>query len=557
MSAIRKRMCLGGLVRIASGVLLLLAGCSGDIGSRDDGPGSGSQQPLLCGGAVPQAGESRVRRLTPLQYRNSIRDLLGVEVSADLDADEGLVPAERTIRKFDEASAELSTPAIAYASALPECDQQDDACVQAFIEQFGLRAFRRPIDPDEREWLTGAFESARTQFSFDESLGLLARVMLESPQFLYVFAQGTPIPESPHGLRRLTGYEVASRLSYFLWDTTPSRELLDAAAQGRLDTPEGLVTEAQAMLLQDQARHMVRDFVASWLQLNGGKVHFGIDELTKDPSLFPEFTPQMRADLRTELQSFVEHVVFDLDGTLETLFIDTSAYLNGPLADLYGLANGPESPEDWQWVQLDPSQRGGLVTRAAFLSVFATQSAQSPIRRGTFLLREILCLNQPPPPPLVDDTPVQLEDGELLTIRDKTSARTQGAECQGCHKTINSIGFAFEHYDAIGRYQDVELGTSIPIDASGELTRSGNSDGPVSGAIEMSERLGESETVMSCVAEKWLEHALRRSPTPLDECTVNGLVAQLQAGGTLRDFILGIVASDAFVHVNPGPEGAP
>lgn len=553
----QNRLCGGNSIRITCGALVLLLGCTGEIGSRSDGPRAGSQQPLLCAGAIPQAGESRVRRLTPLQYRNSIRDLLGVDVSADLDEDEGLVPAERTIRKFAEASAGFSTPALAYASSLPECGGQDDACVQAFIDQFGLRAFRRPIDQDERAWLTGAFESARTQFSFDESLGLLARVMLESPQFLYVFAQGTPVPESPHGLRRLSGYEVASRLSYFLWDTTPSPELLEAAAQGRLDTREGVVAEAQAMLLQPPARQMVRDFVADWLQLNGGQVHFGLDELAKDQSLFPEFTQQMRSDLRTELQGFVEHVVFDIDGTLETLFNDTSAYLNGPLADLYGLPNGPESPDDWEWVQLDPSQRGGLLTRAAFLSVFATQEAQSPIRRGTFLLREMLCFNQPPPPPLVDDSPVQLEEGELLTIRDKTDATTQGPECQGCHKAINGIGFAFEHYDAIGRYQDVELGTNIPIDASGELTQSGNTDGPVSGAIEMSGRFGESETVLSCVAEKWLEHALRRSPTPLDECTLNSLSTQLQAGGTLKDFVLGIVASDAFVHVNPGPEGAP
>jgi len=557
MLRVRAPMCLRGSVGMACGVVALLVGCSGEIGSGNGGSPSRNQEPLACEAAVPQAGESRVRRLTPRQYRNSIRDLLGAEVSTDLDEDGGLVPAERTIRKFNEASAAFSTPALAYASSLPECSAQDDSCVQAFIEHFGQRAFRRPIDQDERAWLTGAFESARAQFSFDESLGMLARVILESPQFLYVFAQGIPVPGSPHGLRRLTGYEIASRLSYFLWDTTPSPELLDAAAQGRLDTREGVVAEAQSMLLEDRSRDMVRDFVTTWLQLDGGQVHFGLDELTKDQVLFPEFTGQMRGDLRTELQSFVEHVVFDVDGTLDTLFIDTSAYVNGPLADLYGLSDGPQSPDDWQWVQLDPSERGGLLTRAAFLSVFATQAAQSPIRRGTFFLREMLCYNQPPPPPQVDDSPVQLEEGELLTIRDKTNARTQGAECQSCHKTINNIGFAFEHYDAIGRYQDVELGTNVAIDASGELTQSKNTDGRVSDAIEMSGRLGESEAVMSCVTEKWLEHALRRSPTPLDECTLNSLIAQLQAGGTLKDFVLAIVASDAFVHVNPGPEGAP
>jgi hypothetical protein len=422
-----------------------------------------------------------------------------------------------------------------------------------FYESFAERAWRRPLADDERTWLSESWAAFPAAAPAEMKLEAMSELILQAPQFLYLYTAGTPAGD----VSRLDGYERAQRLSYFLWDTLPDRELLDAAQSGALDTPEGMRAQAERMLMDDRAKPVLRRFLAEWLELDGAVILPSLSETPKDGELFPEFDAGMRDAMRREVEAFMDYVMFDRDGSLEAIFTDTRAYVNGPLATLYGVEDGPTSASEWAWVDLDPTERTGMLTRAGFLAVHASQTVTSPIRRGVYMLTEVLCYDLPSPPAFVDNTPVEVTEDDIAdgvdTVREATMRRTGNATCAACHTSINELGFAFEHYDAIGRYQETELGTGGTIDATATISHAGEgADGPVDGAIELSQRLATAPAVAECASRRWFEVALRRSPVALDSCSVEHARARLSATGSIRELLLAIVESDSFLHVNHG-----
>jgi hypothetical protein len=531
---------------IALYTLVVAAAC----GNNSDHVGS------TCDVTDTTVAESRIRRLTPLQYRNTVRDLFGdPSLSVTLHDDVDLIPSAIAVDRFVRAAETLGPRGVDYLANVPGCGAEDDACAAAFVDTFATRAFRRPLLDEERQWLLGTFATAREQFTFTESITILTQVVLASPQFLYLSNEGVPVPKTAT-VRRLDDYALASRLSYFLWNSMPDAELLAAAAKGELskDDRAGLQKQAERMMSTDRSREMAHDFVRGWLQLDGGTVHFGLLEAPKDTTIYPAINDELRAAMMTEIGALVEKTVFD-GGTVADLFTDTSAYVNGPLAKLYGVVGGPTSATDWQWVNLDPSQRAGLLTRAAFATVYSSNKVQSPIRRGTFVLRRIMCFNQAPPPPNVDNRPIEdLDSGSPKTIRQATEIRTMGAACIGCHSRIDPIGFAFEHYDAIGGYRDNEVITNLPLDSTGYLSQSGNADGPVANAVELSNLLAQSEAATDCLTKQWFSHAIRNDPELVDECTYGEVKDAMGESRSMRELLVAIVTSNAFMYQNPGAE---
>jgi hypothetical protein len=371
---------------------------------------------------------------------------------------------------------------------------------------------------------------------------------LQAPQFLYLYTQGTPAGE----LSVLNGYERAQRLSYFLWDSLPDADLLVAAEKGELDTNSGMRAQAERMLDDDRAKPVLRSFLADWLELDGATILPGLDATPKSSELFPDFDDALRSSMRREIEMFMDHVMFEEDGSLEALFSSTRAYVDAPLAELYGV-EGPTRAGEWAWVDLDPEERAGMLTRAGFLAVHATQNVTSPIRRGVYMLTEVLCVDLPSPPANVDNTPVEATDGDAESVREATQQRTASPSCAGCHVEINELGFAFEHYDAIGRWQDEEAETGSEIDATATLSNAGDGlDGPVDGAVELSKRLARSPEVARCITQKWFEVALRRSPVKLDACSVQQIQAKTAEANSIRALLLAMVESDAFLNVNHG-----
>jgi hypothetical protein len=558
----RHPLLLPGLVSAAIG----LGGCVGSVGSYDDvegasgpggprGPGSSGDPgtgAMDCGST--QVGSERVQRLTVDEYTNSVRVLLGNDALAPvLDADREPIATLDAVRKWYVAADGAVPSSASWLEAYDSCDPEaDDACAVTLYESFAERAFRRPLNEDERAWLAESWDALPPAASVALRLETIGELILQAPKFLYLYSEGTP----SGAVNVLDGYQRAERLSYFLWDGLPDRTLLEAAASGELDTSAGMRSQAERLLADERAKPVLRSFLSEWLELDGGVILPSLEETPKDTDLFPGFDDVLRESMRREIEMFMDYVMFEKDGSLEALFSGTRAYVNGPLAAHYGV-EGPESPEEWAWVDLEPSQRAGMLTRAGFLAVHASQTVTSPIRRGVFMLTEVLCVDLPSPPANVDNTPVEVTEDDVAggvdTVRAATLKRTSGASCAGCHVEINELGFAFEHYDAVGRWQDSELETGGAIDASAQLSQAGEGlDGPVDGAIELSARLAKSPAVAECATRKWFEVALRRSPVELDTCSIQAIKAKLADTRSIRELLLAMVESDAFLHVNHG-----
>jgi hypothetical protein len=383
-------------------------------------------------------------------------------------------------------------------------------------------------------------------------LQTMSELILQAPQFLYVYTEGT----AAGAISLLGGHERAQRLAYFLWDGPPDDALLAAAASGQLDSAAGMREQAERMLADERAKPVLRTFLSDWLELDGATILPSLEETPKDADNYPGFDSVLRQSMRREIEAFMDYVMFEQDGSLDALFSGTRAYVNAPLAKLYGVA-GPATADDWAWVDLDPEKRAGMLTRAGFLAVHASQSATSPIRRGVYMLKEVLCFALPAPPANVDNSPIEVTKDDvadgITTVREATLKRTGNATCAGCHVGINELGFAFEHYDAIGRWQDKEVGSGGTIDATATLSHAGDGiDGPVDGAVALSNKLAKSPAVAQCATKKWFEVALRRSPVALDACSLETVQAKVAKTSSIRELLLAMVESEAFLNVNHG-----
>ena len=371
---------------------------------------------------------------------------------------------------------------------------------------------------------------------------------------LYVLEEGDALEDTP--IRRLRGSEVATRLALLLWNSIPDQTLLDAAASGELDDEGGIRAQAERMLADPRAREMVREFFFHWLGLDGSDNQPSLEAASKDDALYPEMDDALRASMREELGAFVERIVFEENGSIEALFTDRFAWVDAALADVYGVS-GPASGREW--VELNPSERAGILTRAAFLSVYSGSRTRSPIRRGVFVLSNALCRSLGEPPPNANDVRVEGGEGEegVRSVREDVSARTSASECAACHQVINPIGFTFAHYDAIGRFQTRETHVVEGVehvfdrDPSGALSAGSDADGTFADATELSLALAQSEQVRDCMATRFYEYAMRRHSEDADLCSLERLKTTFREGGTFIDLIVGVAQTDVFRHVNP------
>ncbi|HWB77750.1 MAG TPA: DUF1592 domain-containing protein, partial [Nannocystaceae bacterium] len=523
-------------------------GSSGDAG---DGADSGSSGGEPSGECAAQIGSRPLQRLTPVQYRNTIRDLFGDTEFEASYADESTVTSQLGVRQLRTDAEQVIARRGSWTKEVFPCATDgapDDECVDQFIDGFGRRALRRPADDETRAWLRASYDAAIAEgLAFADAMDVLLAAMLQSPDLVYRIEAGVPAEGQPTNIRRLDDWEMASRLSYFLWDTMPDDELFTAAEAGELSTNSGLRDQIERLLADPRSEGRLQHFVSGWLQLDGGQLHLPLEEAFKDADLFPEYNPALQAAMRDELEAFVRDVFYEKEAAFDQLFMGRRAYVNGPLAQLYGVSGGPGDEATWAWVDLPESQRAGLLTRAAFLTVFAAAKPQSPIRRGVLVLEEVLCQPLGDPPPNASDTPVDggdVDDGMggtiTRTVRQDVEFRTeQDATCNACHGTmINPVGFTMEHYDAIGRWQDDEVISGLPVDSSGNLNGT-----PLADAIELSSNLSTNPQVRECFADHWLEDALGLPGDMLDECTRDSVRQAFVDNGDMRELLIAIVLS--------------
>jgi len=490
-----------------------------------------------------------VRRLTNVEYDNTVRDLLGGDVpelpeqpsdavlagSFENDA-LSLGPSDVRIARYEAAAMSVGEHVVSSATArarvLP-CTTTDAACGREFVESFGKRAFRRPLMDDELDRWVGFFESQRDSIDFDAAVQLTTAAMLQAPQFLYRLENdGSEVSADQ---LELTQHELASRLSYFLWETMPDDELLAAADAGELETDAQLEAQARRLLTDDRARTAVRNFHRQWLYLD--RV-LGEDKV---PELFPMWGAEARSSAREETLLFIEKAFFD-GGTVNDLFTSNVAYVDDVLAELYDV---PSPAEPWSQVELDPAERAGLLSRIAFLAGNAHDANGSPPLRGVYVMERLLCELRPSPPANANVSPPMAEpDQGPMTNRELFEQRTSPASCQGCHVRIDGFGYGFENYDAAGAFRTEDNG--LPVDASGYANGIGN-DADYNGPVQLQGLLGESDVVRNCVVRQWFTYANGRSMEPADTCQVEAIQqAFTESGGNLAELLVTIVTRPEF-----------
>ncbi|WP_437767276.1 DUF1592 domain-containing protein [Sorangium sp. So ce281] len=554
-----------GHALMATLALTAVAGCgNGQIGAAGSGSGSGSGEDGSTSGQgdPPVCGAERIlapqRRLTRFEYNNTVRDLLGTSLTpADQfppDEIAGGFNNNATVltvsalhaEKYLLAAEALATEAVAGdLSKLVPCDPaavegqvtQEEACARRFVQDFGRRAYRRPLETSDVDRLMRAYAAGRTDGSFREGIEVVIRAALQSPKFLFRLELRHDLDASSSRVR-LDPYEMASRLSYLVWASGPDDELLDAAEAGLLDTREQLAERTRQMLEHPRARRAITEFYKQWLNL--GK----LGTIVKEESKFPGYDDELVAGISAETPAFVEHVLWSGDHKLSSLLTLPVGFATESVAELYGVTVPPGSTTP-QLVELPPDQRAGVLTQPAFLAVHAHPDQTSPVLRGKAIRAKFMCQDPPPPPNDVDLTPPTGDEG--VTARQRFNQHASNARCAGCHQLMDPIGFAFENFDAVGAYRTEEGGQVI--DVSGEMVLSDDMDGSFVGVRQLAEKLAGSAQVRECLATQWFRYTAGRFENVDDECSLDGLRAGFHGSeGDLVELIVATTQTDAFLY---------
>ncbi len=377
------------------------------------------------------------------------------------------------------------------------------------ITRFASKAFRRPAKPNEIADCLMLYDRATQRGDrFELAIRSALLRVLVSPHFLYRI-EYDPADIKPGEIYAIAEYELASRLSYFLWNSMPDDELLSLAAENRLRSE--LDEQVKRMLRDEKANSFVMNFAEQWLALRK------LDISSPDPTLFPAFTPELRESMMQESLLFFAEIVRDDHSILDLITADFT-YVNEPLAKLYGVPNVKGD----RFVRIAaPAHRGGVLTQASILTLTSNATRTAPVKRGKFVLDQIL--NTPPPPPPADVPP--LEEEKILTgsLRQVMEQHRDNAMCASCHSKMDPLGFAFENFDAIGQWRDKD--GDFVVDASGVLPSGQNFNGP----DELKEIMRtEKDLFVRCVTEKMLTYALGRGLEYYDKCCIDNLIVAME-----------------------------
>jgi hypothetical protein len=542
---------------------LLAIGCNGaTFETPAGGSGGGSAgtpsvvQPVCTEGATPPAP---ARLLTRVQYDNTVRDLLG-----DTTAPGQLFPPEPTVLGFEnnsdvyqatpllvedlmKAAEGVAARAVAVgAAALAQCEGGvlDAACGARFIQNFGKRAFRRPLTTNEAALFSDLLERTARAEGYDRGIELTLQAMLQSPQFLYRI--DTQLSAEPGAVKALGPYEVASRLSYFLWGSLPDDALFAAAENDELSTSEQIADQAQRLLEDPRARSMVADFHRQWLGLDR------LNSVVREVAVGTEVAG-LGPSLKASLLEFSSFMYWEGGGNVQSLFSSPSFFVDGVLAPHFGVtatADQPLTRVD------DTSPRAGLLTQPALLAMFAHENQSAPILRGAFIRERLMCQPVPPPPPTVNNTPP--EPRTTGTTRERFIAHSNTETCRACHALFDDLGFALENYDQLGRYRSEENGAMLNV--AGEVTQTVDPAlaGPFNGPLELAAKFAASPQISDCLATQWYRYAMGRVETDVDQCSLQTMQrAATEANGDLKTMLLALVQTDAFRFRAALPEETP
>jgi mono/diheme cytochrome c family protein len=510
--------------------------------------------------APPDPGRVTVRRLNRAEYNNVIRDLMRVDFkpAKEFPADDSghgfdnigdvLSMSPLLLEKYLAAAEKIAEEAVAVPPRGKELDPKQltefqkvyfkypiprklrRRSAEGFVRPFLRRAYRREVTQAEigRVMLL-AKQTVDDGGSFEEGVRLAVMAVLVSPHFIFRW-ELDGAPDNPLAIRSLNEYELAARLSFFIWSSLPDDRLMQLTNRGQLR--KNLSTELTRMLKDERAIALVENFAGQWLELRN------LDVYQPDRKLFPSFTPALRDDMRRETELLFTHVMRGNRSVLEILSADYS-FINERLAAHYGIKS--VEGNQFRSVSLRGTARGGILGHASILTITSDPNRTSPVKRGKYVLENILGTPPPPPPPDVPE--FKVSGANQGTLREQLVKHRVNAICASCHEKMDPIGFAFENFDAIGRYRTKDNGR--PIDATGKL-ESGES---FKNASDLRRILAtkKRDQFARCLTEKMLTYALGRGLEYYDKRTVDHVVGRLQKNGfRFNELIHGIVTSLPF-----------
>jgi hypothetical protein len=548
------------------GLSALSGACTGDIqdspgggsgstsattgtGPGSTGPGSSTSSTgtstttggAMCTTAPAPIVAQRVWRLSDEQYSNTVSDLLpGTTVPGITTpgrAKEEFINQSEQLPVTGALTSSLRTSVKAVASAvvmnlpgLLKCQmgQAEAACIEAFVDRFGARAFRRPIDSTEHQGLMAVYAVGAKTTSAN-GVRLIIEAILQSPSFLYRSELGAGALGQPG---TLTPFELATALSFLIVDSSPDDQLWAAAQDGSVAMPAVFAQHVDRLMQTARGRSNTSRIYLKWLGLGAGVV----TELST--TMYPEYDDAMRASMFGESSRFISGLVTQ-NGTLADMMTSRKTFVDARLAMLYGV---PYSGTDFVETTL-PEGRAGILTQAG---VLGSKSRGHPIViRGKFVRRDLFCMDIPPPPPNVDTT---VFSNSNLTDRQQSTKRTENGTCGACHRLMDPLGIPFGKFDALSRYKPTEADGS-PIDSVGEITLT-DVNGPVSSPTELAASLGKSNDARVCISKKMLGYAIGRDiddTSTTDYCETQRVATQVQTmGGHLPDLITAIARGPVF-----------
>ncbi|HEY5947946.1 MAG TPA: DUF1592 domain-containing protein [Kofleriaceae bacterium] len=517
--------------RLLITALLVAAACGNDVRSQ------------------PPSAADRFPRLTHAQWEATVQDLFHLPQAAGLSA--AFTP-DPQLGRFDNNIARLATSSGLWhdyqlaAETIAERVVTDPAIygqlvsnpatadAREFITSFGLRAFRRPLKDDEIQRYLDLFNAGAAVWpqhdAFTAGVRQTIAGMLQSPFFLY----RTELSATKLGIGiPLDNYEVASRLSYLFWNSMPDDELFAAAKDGKLADADGVREQASRLFDDPRTQAQFRRFHFQAFKVS----QYG--DLDKNTTTFPSWRKEVGGMMQEEALRFLDNIVSH-DGGVAELLTSTKAYVNADLAKIYGLPGSFGA--DYQEVDLDPTVRAGLLTRAGFLAKNATLTESDPIHRGVFINLDIICRPISAPPNIPSNL---MKTGN--TTREKVDSITGEGTCgEGCHHTIiNPLGFAFENYDAVGAYRTSDNG--YPVNAADSYTFPDGRTITYSNAVELSKQLAEAPEVHACYSQQLLEFMLGRDLQQIDKVIVRDMAAQsLHDKLSIKELVLSVVTSNTF-----------
>ena len=530
----------------------------GQMGTGSGGSGTGGADAGTGGAGVvfaPSAGA--YRRLTASAFRNSLRDLLqGPVTVGDLEPDSwsvgGFPSVSGATVSISSAGVEQYQTAIDSVTAAAFADTTrrnkllgctpksatDMTCFQSFVTRFGRSAWRQPLTPAQIARYSALIaNSAATLGDVYEGMRAGMQGLLLSPNFLYRLERGVAPAAGGNGFWRYTSSEIASRLSYFLTNSTPDATLLDLADQDGLQTTEAILAQADRLLATAAGRESIGNFANELYQLQI------IASRAKDPK-FTDYTPALQTAMAQEIPAMLQSIAFDRNASALDLLTTRDTFVTKELAALYGLPTTGLSSTSLAAVTLPADgPRAGLLTTAAFLSLYANQEEGSPTQRGKFIRQTILCQTIPLPPPDVNTVLPDPPAGVVYTKREKLMMHEAVASCAACHKLMDPLGLTLENFDAIGKYRSTDQGQ--PIDVSGQLDAT-----TFNGPVELGQVLASQSQVADCLVQNMYRYGTGHVEMDSEQPVLDDLKASFRAGGYhLRDLMRDIVSSDGFRFV--------